>query len=143
MSLNSNFAPSGPGTVNQAFIVWVIAAAPRSLLGGANGGRAAVDLDPLARVLQRRAVPLEDPVVLLDHAADQDRLAVGRERRALRPVADRRLGHPRHRLARHANDHELAGVVEEWGLPGPVAPVVDGDGDDAAVRRDLQALGRR
>src|SRR5206468_1917164 len=56
------------------------------------GGRAAVDLE-LRGLLQGAAVPLEDPHFFLDHVADQDRAAVGRERGALRPVADRRLGH--------------------------------------------------
>src|SRR3989475_1501089 len=115
----------------------------RLLLGGADRGRAAVHFDALAGVLQRRAVPLEDPVVLLDHVADQDRFAVRRERRALRPVADRRFAHARQRLARYANDDELAGVVVEGRVLRAVAAVVDDDRDDGAVRRDLQTLGRR
>src|SRR3989442_13037717 len=64
------------------------------LLGGPVGGRAAIHLDALARVVQRPAVPLEPPVVLFAHVAVPDRFACGRKGGALGPVAAARLRHP-------------------------------------------------
>src|SRR5207247_10535841 len=104
------------------------------------GGRAAVDLE-LRGLLQGAAVPLEDPHFFLDHVADQDRAAVGRERGALRPVADRRLGHLAQLAAADAQQDEVAVVVEERRLPGLVAAVHRDDRDERAVRRELDAFG--
>src|SRR5436190_23483362 len=111
------------------------------LLRGADAGRSPVDLHAVAGVLQRPAVPGKDPVVLLDHVADENRLAIRRPRRSLRPVTDRRLGDARERFAAHTREHELARVVVEGRVLGTVAAVVDDDGDDRAVRCDLQAFG--
>src|SRR2546421_7691222 len=113
-----------------------------SPVGGANRGRAAVDLDALTGVAQRAAVPLEHPQILLHHVADHDRPAVGRERDALRPVPDGRLGDPGERDAGDAEQHELAVVVVVRALLGAIAAVLGDHGDEAAIRRDLGSFRR-
>src|SRR5438132_327749 len=112
-----------------------------SFLRGAHGRRAAVDLDA-PDLLQRAAVEREDLHVFLDHVAHEDRLAVGREGRALRPVADRRLGDLRQLHALRAQHHEAAAVTVERRLLRLVAAVHHHDRDVPAVGRDLDALRR-
>src|SRR5260370_36720924 len=112
-----------------------------SLLRGARGRRAAGDLDA-ADLLQGAAVEREALHVFLDHVAHEDRLAVGREGRALRPVADRRLGDLRQLRALRAQHPEPAAVAVERRLLRLVAAVHHHDRDVPAVGRDLDALRR-
>src|SRR5438093_588795 len=110
-------------------------------LRGAHGRRAPVDLDA-GDFLEPAAVEGEHLHVLLDHVAHEDRLAVGREGGALRPVADRRLGDLRQLHALRAQDHELAVVRVERRLLRLVAAVHHHHRDVPAVGRDLDALRR-
>src|SRR5215212_11572729 len=109
---------------------------------GADAGGAAVRLDRADLLQVLAAVEGEGEDLLLDHALDEDRLAVLRPGGALAPMPDRRFRDLRQVVAGEAEDLHQAEIVEEGRFLRLVRAVHHRDGDVLAVRRHLQPLGR-
>src|SRR5215208_6688217 len=138
---------SGPGNNLRQLARPAIPAGHRNVRArlwfrGADAGGAAVHLDRADLLQVLAAVEGEGEDLLLDHALDEDLLAVLRPGGALAPMADRGFRDLRQVVAGEAEDLHQAEIVEERRFLRLVRAVHHRDGDVLAVRRHLQPLGR-
>src|SRR6266508_1899176 len=106
-----------------------------SRLGGADAGRAGIDLDR-SRRLELLAIEAERHDLPLDHALDQERAVAFAPRKTLAPMADLGLGQRRQFLALDAQHLHQAVVVEEGRALGLVGAVHH-------AHRRIGAIGRQ
>src|SRR6266542_6439506 len=108
---------------------------------GPDPGRAGLELDR-ASLLERLAVEVEDLKLVLDHALQEQHLAVLAPSRALAPVTDLGFGDRRELGPVDREDLEQSVVVEERRAFWTVGAVHHGDGDEFSVRRHGDSLRR-